>query len=132
MTAPGAAVYWARYSFDTFLFSLTAVVQTLTLENWNNLMMDCWRATSPTVVFVYFTAAILIGNYTVLNLFIAMLLSTFDGLQELTESAKRAHAESVLAHTQPVYRLRSGSALTDLHAVPSLPHAYTHTLAYSL
>ena len=47
-------------------------------ENWNEVMYDGMRTTSPASA-VYFLFIVLIGNYVVLNLFLAILLDKFAG-----------------------------------------------------
>jgi hypothetical protein len=47
-------------------------------ENWNQVMYDGMRTTNPASA-VYFLFIVLIGNYVMLNLFLAILLDNFAG-----------------------------------------------------
>ncbi len=75
-----------RHNFDTLLWSITTVFQILTGEDWNAVMYDGIRATTSISAF-YFVSLILIGQYIILNLFIAILLANF-GAQHEEEEAK--------------------------------------------
>ena len=66
-----------RHNFDTLIWSILSVFQILTGEDWNAVMYDGIRATSSVSAF-YFVSLILIGQYTILNLFIAILLANFE------------------------------------------------------
>jgi hypothetical protein len=71
-----------RHNFDTLLWALVTVFQVLTGEDWNEVMYDGMAATSNASAF-YFVCLLVIGNFLVLNLFIAILLTNF-GQQEIT------------------------------------------------
>ncbi|KAL7543245.1 hypothetical protein ACHAXR_012558 [Thalassiosira sp. AJA248-18] len=66
-----------RSNFDDFLWSVTTVFQILSGEDWNVVMYDCWKATS--VAPAYFISLVVLGVFCALNLFLAILLSPFDG-----------------------------------------------------
>ena len=67
-----------RSNFDDFFNSVTTVFQVLTGENWNEVMYDCWRATSW-IAPVYFISLIVQGVFCCLSLFLAILIRQFDG-----------------------------------------------------
>lgn len=67
-----------RSNFDDFFFACTTVFQVITGENWNEVMYDCWRATSW-VAPVYFISLIAQGVFCCLSLFLAILIRQFDG-----------------------------------------------------
>ncbi|GFR46010.1 hypothetical protein Agub_g7488 [Astrephomene gubernaculifera] len=62
-----------RANFDGILWALYTVFQLLTGENWNDVMYDTMNTVSSWAS-LYFVAVIVIGNYLVFNLFIAILL----------------------------------------------------------
>jgi len=66
-----------RSHFDDLLWAFVTVFQVLTGENWNTVMYDCIRGTSWAAA-VYFLALIIMGDFIVLNLFLAILLGSFD------------------------------------------------------
>lgn len=54
-------------------------------ENWNIVMYDGMRATNSAAA-LYFLSIVVIGNYVVLNLFLAILLDKFAGGNEDEEN----------------------------------------------
>ena len=51
----------------------------MTLENWNSLLFNCLRAETPKYfTMIFLISWIFIGNYILLNLFLAILLDGFD------------------------------------------------------
>jgi hypothetical protein len=83
-----------RHHFDTLLWALVTVFQVLTGEDWNFVMYDS-MATSGNLSALYFVALLVIGNFLVLNLFVAILLTNF-GAQELPLADEYQDAKSVL------------------------------------
>merc|ERR1712106_1104150 len=88
-----------RWNFTDFMHSFMIVFRVLCGE-WIESMWDCmWVASKVCVPF--FLATVVIGNLVVLNLFLALLLSSFgasnlsgatsdeDGTNKLTEAFKR-------------------------------------------
>ena len=71
-----------RHNFDTLLWALVTVFQVLTGEDWNAVMYDGMAANGSSAL--YFVLLLVIGNFLVLNLFIAILLTNF-GQQEISE-----------------------------------------------
>ncbi|KXZ52368.1 hypothetical protein GPECTOR_9g412 [Gonium pectorale] len=67
-----------RARFDTVFWGIYTVFQLLTTENWNNIMYDSMRSTTPWGA-VYYVAVLVIGTYLVFNLFVAILLDNFSG-----------------------------------------------------
>ena len=72
-----------RHNFDTLLWALVTVFQVLTGEDWNAVMYDGMAANGNSSA-LYFVLLLVIGNFLVLNLFIAILLTNF-GQQEISE-----------------------------------------------
>jgi hypothetical protein len=93
--------YWPRHHFDDIYWSIVTIFQILTGENWNEVMYDAMRATSP-IAALYFLFVLVCGNWVLLNLFLAILLDNF-------ASEKSTADVSLCHHTHP----------------PLLP--YTHT-----
>eukprot|EP00736_Rhodelphis_marinus_P006678 Rmarinus@m.195 len=83
-----------RENFDDFLSSFTAIFQLLTGENWNEMMylgIDCCM-TLPAVVF--YVSFFILGNYILLNLFLAILLSNFDTPVSIKPEKKETEDEA--------------------------------------
>ncbi|KAL4124998.1 hypothetical protein PRIC2_008589 [Phytophthora ramorum] len=83
-----AVVYIPRSNFDTMLWSAVTVFQILTGENWNVVMVDGWRASGWSAV-LYFVSLVVLGNFIVLNLFLAILLGNFDESNDEGRDAER-------------------------------------------
>lgn len=65
-----------RSNFDTLLQAFVTIFQILTGENWNSIMYDGWQACGWPAV-LYFVSLVVLGNFVVLNLFLAILISQF-------------------------------------------------------
>lgn len=66
-------------------------------ENWNTVMYDGMHATNSAAA-LYFLSIVIIGNYVVLNLFLAILLDKFAGGNEDDEN----HNGPTSSDSQPV------------------------------
>lgn len=106
-----------RANFDTLLWSIITVFQVrqpsgglsaactstepcclphhqiLTGENWNVVMMDGWRSSGWSAV-LYFISLVVLGNFIVLNLFLAILLGNFE--ESFDDEKKGAQEEMLL------------------------------------
>eukprot|EP00878_Enallax_costatus_P022732 GHUV01024136.1.p1 GENE.GHUV01024136.1~~GHUV01024136.1.p1 ORF type:complete len:288 (+),score=71.07 GHUV01024136.1:685-1548(+) len=80
----GTYQYWAQVGkaqvpdsrFDNIGWAALTVFQIVTTENWNNVLYSGMSATNPAMS-LWFIAAIVLGNYILLNLFLAILLENF-------------------------------------------------------
>lgn len=70
-----------RSNFDTLLWAFVTVLQIFTGEDWNSVMYSGMRAKGDAAS-LYFVFLVIIGNYIVMNLFIAILLSSFSSHRE--------------------------------------------------
>ena len=70
--------YRPRHNFDNIYWSIITIFQVLTGENWNEVMYDGMFATSDALS-LYFLLLFSLGNYIILNLFLAILLDNFGG-----------------------------------------------------
>ena len=71
----------SRYNFDSVGDAFLAIFVVLSGENWNEIYFDQHRATwdsSNALATIYFLCLFVIGNLLLFNLFIAILLSSFD------------------------------------------------------
>ncbi|KAG7393764.1 hypothetical protein PHYPSEUDO_004527 [Phytophthora pseudosyringae] len=108
------AAYIPRANFDTMLWSVVTVFQILTGENWNAVMMDGWRSSGWSAV-LYFVSLVVLGNFIVLNLFLAILLGNFDESNDEERDTEREalKCKSRVAPTHPSSR-RELSSRRDL------------------
>jgi hypothetical protein len=94
-----------RDNYDSFLVAFYSSFQVMSAENWNGNVIDYMRSPKvPTLVTpLYLISWIFIGNYVLLNLFLAILLDSFleeDGeegvdLDELARLAELKRQECV-------------------------------------
>ena len=68
-----------RMTFDDFLSAYMSVFQVMTMENWNDILTSALRTdVNYVLTLLYLISWIFIGNYVLLNLFLAILLNGFD------------------------------------------------------
>jgi len=98
-TDPGV-VGTCRYNFDSFNFAFLTTFDLLTVENWNNTLFYAFSSNvSEVIIYVYFVSCIFIGNWMLLNLFLAILLDSFAAVEEedmMTEEKKEAIKQKML------------------------------------
>jgi len=66
-----------RENFDSIEFSIITVFQILVGDRWNEVMYMAIQSSGPASV-GYFITLVLIGNFIMLNLFLAILLGNFE------------------------------------------------------
>jgi hypothetical protein len=76
-----------RSNYDTFWWAVITVFQIIGGENWNDVMTN-GIASNDWGAALYFVVLFVIGNYLVLNLFLAILLSNFDDDDEKDDAEK--------------------------------------------
>ena len=73
-----------RPYFKSYLYSFISVLQIITLDNWYTMFTQCYRSNAaPTLIF--FISLIVLGNFILLNLFIALVLDGFENLSKHEE-----------------------------------------------
>jgi hypothetical protein len=70
-------------NFDTFVNAVVTIFQVLTGENWNTVMYDARRSVGAPIAYAYFFSLVLLGVFMVMNIFLAILLSNFEGNEDL-------------------------------------------------
>jgi|LauGreDrversion4_2_1035121.scaffolds.fasta_scaffold11520_7 hypothetical protein len=72
-----------RYNFDGFNNAFITSFILLTTENWNTVMFYAFSgATSQAIIAIYFVSCVFVGNWMLLNLFLAILLDSFTQVEE--------------------------------------------------
>ncbi len=67
-----------RANYDTFHFSFVTVFQVLTMENWQFILYDSMRSdVGAPISAIYLISWVFLGNFMLLNLFLAILLDSF-------------------------------------------------------
>ncbi|KAL9960179.1 hypothetical protein ACROYT_G033596 [Oculina patagonica] len=91
-----------RSNFDSFWRALITVFQILTGEDWNAVMYDGIRAwggigeAASAIAILYFIFLVVVGNYILLNVFLAIAvdnLADAENLTEMEEEKKRKKEE---------------------------------------
>ena len=83
-----------RSNFDTFNTAFITVFQLLTMENWQVVLYDCMRSSVPKYLSaVYLISWIFLGNFMLLNLFLAILLDSFAEEDEAELQKKKSPEE---------------------------------------
>lgn len=89
-----------RWNFNDFFHSFMMIFRILCGE-WIEPLWDCMRAEKkegPETCFVIFLPALVMGNFMVLNLFLAMLLNSFNS-EELKQKKEEVGDDSKLARS---------------------------------
>ena len=76
-----------RYNFDTFPRAFLSVFILLTGENWNEMMYNAMRATSN-FASLYFVIVIILGNFIIIQLLVAIVITNFDESRKFTQKRK--------------------------------------------
>lgn len=71
-----------RSTFDTFHWAFVTIFQVLTLENWQNVLFSVMKSDVGPASALFLVSWIFLGNYVVLNLFLAILLDAFSETDE--------------------------------------------------
>ena len=79
----GMSLLSGNIHYQSFFIGFYTTYQILTMENWNSLLYEIWPMNY--LSFFYFLAWIFIGNYVIFNLFISILLQSFDEGEEEDE-----------------------------------------------
>jgi hypothetical protein len=76
----GVTFFSQSVNYRGFLASFYTTFQLLTLENWNGILFELKKFNTLSVI--YLISLIFIGNYILFNLFISILLNSFDSLAD--------------------------------------------------
>mmetsp|Transcript_20790 Transcript_20790/g.25430 ORF Transcript_20790/g.25430 Transcript_20790/m.25430 type:complete len:149 (-) Transcript_20790:3504-3950(-) len=71
-----------RENYESFAIAFITVFQVLTMENWQTVMYSSMLAAKGSLIFktfaaIYYISWIFIGNFILLNLFLAILIDSF-------------------------------------------------------
>lgn len=71
---------YPRSNFNTPLGAFLSVFIVLANDGWTDIYFDHYRATNPTIASLFFISILFIGQFMLLNLFIAILIENFEQL----------------------------------------------------
>ncbi|XP_034043666.1 LOW QUALITY PROTEIN: calcium channel, voltage-dependent, P/Q type, alpha 1A subunit, b [Thalassophryne amazonica] len=122
-------------NFDTFAAAIMTVFQILTGEDWNMVMYDGIRSQGGVndkgmVFSIFFIVLTLFGNYTLLNVFLAIAVDNLANAQELTkdeeEQEEAANQKTALQKAKEVAEVSPLSA-ANLSIAASKEQQKNHT-----
>ncbi|VUZ42011.1 unnamed protein product, partial [Hymenolepis diminuta] len=120
-------------NFDSFVKSLLTVFQILTGEDWNSVMYNGIRSQGGTngggfIYCIYFVLLVLIGNYTLLNVFLAIAVDNLANAHDLNDAEQADKNEEKLKEEAKAKGLDPSTIdLTDPNKTQLLPWIRTPT-----
>ncbi|CAD7941829.1 unnamed protein product, partial [Amoebophrya sp. A25] len=84
----------SRANFDVFLWACVTVFQILTGENWNAVFYDAMKAKAGFATILYFSVVVCVGNFVILNVFLAILMCNFEQQSELARQEEAKNKET--------------------------------------
>ena len=90
--AHGVKTFPPRENFETIFDALTTVFIVIIGEDWQHVMYKFVRALSVNAAW-YFVVVFVMGNFMLLSLFTAILLSNFDDIGEAAEAVDEENKE---------------------------------------
>jgi hypothetical protein len=93
-----------RANFDTLFAAFMTVFQLLTGDDWETVMFDGMRGTSPTTGRTYFLTFTVVGNLVMLNLFLAMLIGSFNQVSNDEDEEASMEFTTTEANKLHIYR----------------------------
>ncbi|XP_057298022.1 voltage-dependent L-type calcium channel subunit alpha-1S-like isoform X2 [Hydractinia symbiolongicarpus] len=122
----------SRTSFDNFPKAMLAVFQIMTGEDWNSVMyrgitaFGGPKSVRGMLASLYFISLVILGNYTLLNVFLAIAVDNLANAQVLTkdeeEELRRAEEQKRLLNIMfsPIVDNRKQSKWTKVRSVPKM------------
>ncbi|XP_078367100.1 voltage-dependent L-type calcium channel subunit alpha-1D-like isoform X2 [Oculina patagonica] len=105
-----------RTNFDNFLKAMLAVFQIMTGEDWNAVMYDGIVASGgPHTIggilsSLYFVSLVILGNYTLLNVFLAIAVDNLANAQAVTQDEKEEQRQLEAMRRKRLEKRRDGWA----------------------
>lgn len=72
--------YYPKSNFNTPFEAFLSVFIVLANDGWSKIYYDHYRATDPVSTTLYFISLLVVGQFVLVNLFIAILIENFDQL----------------------------------------------------
>ncbi|XP_019643318.1 PREDICTED: voltage-dependent P/Q-type calcium channel subunit alpha-1A-like isoform X3 [Branchiostoma belcheri] len=116
-------------NFDTFPIALLTVFQILTGEDWNEVMYAAIKAKGGVkgqgmIYSSYFIILVMFGNYTLLNVFLAIAVDNLANAEEITKGDVEEDEEKAKAREQKIKE-----ELKDFSPTSGPPHGPTTIIA---
>ncbi|KAH9397655.1 hypothetical protein TYRP_003978, partial [Tyrophagus putrescentiae] len=112
-------------NFNTFAIALLTVFQILTGEDWNEVMYKAIESQGGIhkggmIYSVYFIILVLFGNYTLLNVFLAIAVDNLASAQELTAAEEEAAEKNARDQAAALAAETAAKEGADKEKVPSV------------
>lgn len=122
----------ARANFDSLLWAFITVFRVVAEEDWNAIWYDAWRG-AGWHAFFYFSSCIVIGNFVLLSLFVAILLSNFESkrLERDSQASPTAECKATDAVEDASHPLPDGETAKQRDVGPTRPSPPSHSPADS-
>ncbi|KAG2529910.1 hypothetical protein BBO99_00000965 [Phytophthora kernoviae] len=108
-----------RNNFDTLLWAVVTVFQVITGENWNEIMYDTIRGNGKFAC-IYFITLVVLGNFVLMNLFLALLLDNFGADDEEQIKEKQEETKKLAAKMSVMKSSGKGKSLKSLRSLRGL------------
>ena len=107
-----------RNNFDSFHSAFVTSFIVLSMENWQQVMYDALRSgVAWPLVSIYFISWIFIGNFMLLNLFLAILLDSFADVEEEDHMSAEAIAQKEKKLKEELERKEGEELVTSLYGM---------------
>ena len=100
----GMSLLNGNIRYQSFMISFYTTFQVLTVESWNKLLYELWPLSK--FVFFYYLVWIFLGNYILFNLFISILLQSFDDSDKDEDDDENTFIEKNFGLPDYLYKLK--------------------------
>jgi hypothetical protein len=100
-----------RSRFDNFILSFFSVFQIMTRDDWPGLMHVAMASTSE-IAFAYFVICVVTGDLIILNLFLSVIISSFEKVGKVQEERRLLELEMEEAKADKLREARRPAAVT--------------------
>jgi hypothetical protein len=104
-----------RFCFDTFFFSCLTVFQLLTTSDLGDVMYPALRGTNMFAA-LYFVGLVVIGNFMLFNLFVAIIITGFSETKAMMQKEERENQRMIEAD-----KLRKAQSLSRAQSLSQSP-----------
>lgn len=106
----------SRSSFENFYWAFISIFQVLTIENWQNLLYDTMNSSAGPGSAMFLVSWVFLGNFILLNLFLAILLDgfTYEEDEELVIKPEQSSLNIIASRSVPTLIRRRSSLFADL------------------
>ncbi|KAJ0412146.1 hypothetical protein ATCC90586_005759 [Pythium insidiosum] len=103
-----------RNNFDSLLWAIQTVFQVISGENWNSIMYDGIRG-NGFAASLYFISLVMLGDFVLMSLFLALLLDNFDPPDE-AESQQKSEGVMLLAQRMSTMKVVPINSTEEVHS----------------